>query len=172
MLTVNKKKQIRLNKAEQNLRRNLRKLDRTTYLYKIDDKILLNLFLENNIEYHVLLSLKERIDTRLTCINPTIFLDSFSCLARKWTTKAVPFSTRINSRISNKFKRPACQFHFYHLLQVFFLLLDAIFVLLWLKGEEFQLGLIDFSVGLIDHYFLPVAVFRYPALQYQSFQGH
>ena len=60
MLTVNKKKQIRLNETEQNLRRKLQKLDRTTYLYKIGDKILLNLFLDNNIEYHVLLSLKRK----------------------------------------------------------------------------------------------------------------
>jgi hypothetical protein len=45
---------------EQNLRKELQKLDRTTYLYKIGDTILLNLFLDNNIEHRVFVELKKK----------------------------------------------------------------------------------------------------------------
>ncbi len=44
---------------ETDLRRNLQKLDRTTFLYKVRDIIMLNLFLDNNIEHRIFLKLKK-----------------------------------------------------------------------------------------------------------------
>ncbi len=45
---------------ETSLREELQKLDRTTYLYKIGNTILLNLFLVNNIEHRVFVILKNK----------------------------------------------------------------------------------------------------------------
>lgn len=45
---------------ETDLQRELEKLDRTTYLYKVGDTILLNLFPDNNIEYRVFVELKKK----------------------------------------------------------------------------------------------------------------
>jgi hypothetical protein len=45
---------------ENDLREELQKLDRTTYLYKIGNMILLNLFLDNNIDYRVFVKFKKR----------------------------------------------------------------------------------------------------------------
>ena len=45
---------------EFSLRKELKKLDRTTYLYKMGDTILLNLFLDNNIEHRVFVELKKK----------------------------------------------------------------------------------------------------------------
>lgn len=44
---------------ETEIRRNLQNLDRTTFLYKIGDIIMLNLFLDNNIEHRIFLKLKK-----------------------------------------------------------------------------------------------------------------
>ena len=45
---------------ETSLREELQKLDRTTYLYKISNTILLNLFLDNNIEHRIFVVLKKK----------------------------------------------------------------------------------------------------------------
>jgi hypothetical protein len=45
---------------ECSLRKELQKMDRTSYLYKIENRILLNLFLENNIEHRIFVELKKK----------------------------------------------------------------------------------------------------------------
>jgi hypothetical protein len=45
---------------EENLRLELQKLDRSSYIYKIGDTILLNLFLDNNIEHRIFVDLKKK----------------------------------------------------------------------------------------------------------------
>jgi hypothetical protein len=45
---------------ETDLRKELQKLDRTTYLYKVGETIFLNLFLDNNIQHRVFMTLKKK----------------------------------------------------------------------------------------------------------------
>jgi len=45
---------------EQDIRKELQKLDRTTYIYKMGKTILLNLFLDNNIDHRVFVELKKK----------------------------------------------------------------------------------------------------------------
>ena len=45
---------------EQDIRKELQKLDRTTYLYKMGKTVILNLFLDNNIDHRVFVELKKK----------------------------------------------------------------------------------------------------------------